>query len=168
MRVTQEGGNILLQDRPGPYWLLGLLLLFGGLLALAMSLGLASNAAELEPGERFGSMLVGLLVALGGLWWLARNPSTQVRLDLTRRRLGLVRIGITGRQVRTFPLDEIDGVEVEQAADSDGDPIWRPVLRTRSGERVALSELWSHDQREVKATVTVVAEVCPRLTHRTS
>jgi hypothetical protein len=160
MRVSREGGVILLRDRPGPYWLLGLFLLFGGLLSLLMPLGLASNAAELEPRERAGSMLVGLGVAIGALWWLARNPATWVRLDLTRRRVGLVRIGITGRHVRTFPLDQIAGLDVEQGADSDGDPIWRPVLRIRNGERVALSQLWSHDEKEVKAAVAVVAEVC--------
>jgi hypothetical protein len=164
MRVTREGGLILLRDRPGPYWALGLLLLFGAGVALAMPLGLASNAAELEPWERAASGAIGLGVGAGAIWWLARSLATRAELDLTRRRLTLVRLGLPGRRVVRLELSEITGVDAEQGKDSDGDATWRPVLRLRSGERMALSELWSHDEKEVREAVATVAGACRLVT----
>ena len=75
-------------------------LLAGGLLAIAMPLGLATDTGDLEPWERLASIGVGIGVSAGALWWLARSPATQVQVDLTRRRLRLVRLGLSGRQVR--------------------------------------------------------------------
>ena len=87
MRVTREGGMITLRDSPGPYWLLGLFLLSGGLLSIAMTLGLATNAGELETRQRLSALIVGVGVAAGALWYLARCPATTVQVDLTRRRI---------------------------------------------------------------------------------
>ena len=42
----------------------------------------------------------------------------------------------------------------------EGGPVWRPAVRLRSGERVLLSELWSHDRVSVEKSVAVVAETC--------
>lgn len=60
VRIRRNGGHISIQDRPGPFWALGLFLLAGGLVALAMPLGLATNAGDLEPWERFACIGVGL------------------------------------------------------------------------------------------------------------
>ena len=160
MRITREGGLISLRDRPGAHWALGLLFLFGAGLAFAMPLGLASNAAELEVWERLATLAFGVSVGAGGIWWLGRSPATRAEIDLTRRRLTMVRLGLQGRRVIRMPLSDVAGVEAERGSDSDGGTIWRPVLRLRSGERVALSELWSHDERGVRQAVAVVSDAC--------
>jgi hypothetical protein len=160
MRITRQGGLITIRDRPGPFWALGLLLLFGGGVALALALGLASNAGEIEPWARVASGLIGLGVGAGAIWWLRRSSATRAELDLTRQRLTLVRLGLAGRLVVQLELSEIGGVEEEQGTDGDGGVIWRPLLRLRNGERIALSELWSHDEKEVKRAVAVVTEAC--------
>lgn len=160
MRIRQNGGHISIRDRVAPFWALGLFLLAGGLVAVAMPLGLATNAGDLEPWERLASLGVGLGVAGGALWWLARSPGTHVQLDLTRRRLRLARFGLSGRQVRWLSFDDLESAEVDQGTDSDGGIVWRPAIRLRSGQLVLLSELWSHDQAEVEAGVSVVAEAC--------
>src|SRR5215208_3634087 len=100
MRITREGGRIMLRDQVAPYWALGLFLLAGGVLAIAAPLGLATNAGELEPWERLVTLGLGIAVAAGALWWLAQNPATEVRLDLTHRALTLVRSGLMGRNAR--------------------------------------------------------------------
>jgi hypothetical protein len=123
-----------------------------------MPLGLATNASDLKPWERLGSVAVGLGVAAGALWWLARNPATRAELDLTRRRLRLVRSGLVGRQVRSLSFDQVATAEVEQSTDSDGGTVWRPALRLHTNQLVLLSELWSHDRADVEQCVTVVAE----------
>ena len=160
MRVTREGGMITLRDRPGPYWFLGLFLLSGGLLSIAMTLGLATNAGELEPWQRLSAVIVGVGVSAGALWYLARSPATTVQLDLTRRLLTLVRTGLRGRHVRRIHFTELTSVELDESKDSDGDPVWRPAVRLGSGEIVPISELWSHDQKEAVSSATVLAESC--------
>jgi hypothetical protein len=160
MRIIREGGQITLRDRVAPYWALGLFLLAGGLLAIAMALGLATNANELKPWERLSSLGIGVGVTAGALWWLAQNPATEVRLDLTRRLLTLVRLGVTGRRERQLSFDELTAVELVQGKDSDGDPIWRPGARLGTGELVLLSQLWSHDEPAVRAGAGAVADSC--------
>jgi hypothetical protein len=160
MRIAREGGLITMRDRAAPHWFLGLFLLAGGLMAIAMPLGLANNADDLETGERLGSLLVGLGVSAGALWLLARSPGTELQLDLTRRSLTLIRRGILGRRVRQLPFDRLASVDLEAGKDSDGDPVWRPVLRLRDGEQVPLSVLWEHDEKGVRAAATSFAEAC--------
>jgi hypothetical protein len=160
VRIKRDGGRITIWDQPAPFWALGLFLLTGGLMAVAMPLGLATNAKSLEPWERLASILVGIGVSTGALWWLARSPASQVQLDLTRRRLRMVRLGISGRLVLQLSFNDLSNVEVEEGSDDEGGPVWRPALRLRSGELVLLSELWSHDQAGVRAGMAVVAEAC--------
>jgi hypothetical protein len=52
VRITRSDDRIIIRDRPGGHWLLGLLLLAGGLLGVAMPLGLARGADRLQPWER--------------------------------------------------------------------------------------------------------------------
>ena len=160
LRIIRDGGVIRLTDRVGPYWALGLFLLAGGLLGLAFPLGLASDAARLEPWERAASMVIGVGVSAGALWWLARNPRTQVTLDLSRRSLLLVRVGITGWWVRQHSFDQLERVELERGADSDGDAVWRPRVRLRDGGVLLLSQLWSHEEAEVRRDLGAVAQAC--------
>jgi hypothetical protein len=160
VRIKRSGGQITLRDRPAPFWALGLFLLAGGLLAVAMPLGLATNADDLEPWERLASIGVGIGVSSGALWWLARSPATQVQLDLTRHRVRLVRLGLSGRRVRQLSFADLASVEVEQGTDDEGSLIWRPAVRLSGGDLVRLSELWSHDRADVEAAARVVAEAC--------
>ena len=167
MRVTREGGMITLRDRAGPHWLLGLFLLSGGLLGIAMPLGLATNAGELEHWERLAALIVGIGVSAGAIWYLTQCPATVVQLDLTRRQLTLTRTGLNGRQVRQLSFTELTSVELAERKDSDGDPMWRPVIRLGSGETLLMSDLWSHDHKAVLAGAAVLAESC-RLPVRSS
>lgn len=125
-----------------------------------MPLGRATNAGDLELWERLASLGIGVGVSIGALWWLARNPTTHVKLDLTRRQVELVRVGLSGRHVRRLAFDDLEVAEVEHGSDSDGGPISRPAVRLRDGQRVLLSELWSHDQEGVAEGVAMVAAAC--------
>jgi len=160
VRITRNAGQVSIRDQAAPFWLLGLFLLAGGVLAVAMPLGLATNAGELALWERLASIGVGVGVIAGALWWLARSPATHVQLDLLHRHLQLVRFGLSGRQVRRLSFDDLEGVEVEQGTDDEGGSVWRPVLHLRSGQLALLSELWSHDQAAVEEVVAAVAEAC--------
>ena len=132
-----------------------------------MPLGLATNAGDLQLWERLASLGIGVGVSAGALGWLARTPKTHVQLDLTRRQVQLVRIGLSGRHVRRLSFDDVELAEVEQGRDDEGGAVWRPAIRLRDGQRVALSELWSHDQVGVAESVAVVAAACGLPTPRT-
>jgi hypothetical protein len=160
VRIARNAGQVLIRDQAGPFWLLGLFLLAGGVLTVAMPLGLATNAGDLALWERLASTGVGVGVIAGALWWLGRSPATHVQLDLLRRHLQLVRFGLSGRQMQQLSFDELEGVKVEYGTDDDGGSVWRPVLGLRNGQLVLLSELWSHDQAAVEEVVAVVAEAC--------
>ena len=168
LHITRTDGQISIRDRPAPSWALGGFLLVGGLVAVAMPLGLATNEDDLELWERLASFAIGVGVSVGAVCWLARNPTTHVQLDLTRRMVQLVRIGLSGRHVRRLSFDELAIAEVEQGSDSEGGPIWRPAVRLRDGQRVLLSELWSHDRVSVAEGAVVVAAACGLPTPATS
>ena len=95
------------------------------------------------------SIGVGVGGGAGALWWLARNPASRAQLDLTRRRLRLVRLGLSGRRAPAF-LWRSRERRNEEGSDDEGGLDWRPAVRLRSGETVLLSELWSHDQAGVR------------------
>ena len=103
---------------------------------------------------------IGLGLIAGALWWLGQNPGTHVQLDLTRRRMRLTRLGLSGRQLREISFDDLASVEVEQSTDDEGGSIWRPTVRLQSGETVTLSEQWSHDEAGVERGVALVTEAC--------
>jgi hypothetical protein len=70
VRIIRTQHLISIRDQVVPFWGLGLFLLGGGVAAVAMALGLASNADELEPWERLASAAVGVGVITGALSWL--------------------------------------------------------------------------------------------------
>jgi hypothetical protein len=160
VRITWADGQVTITDRAASHWFLGLFLLGGGLLCIAAPLGLANDSDRLQLWERVASIAVGLGVGTGALWWLRRSPATRIVLDPSRRRIQLVRLGLTGRKVEEFRFDEVGEVIVEHGKDSDGGAVTRPVARLKSGITIRLSELWSHDAEGVVAAAGAVARAC--------
>ena len=125
---------------------------------MAMPLGLATNAADLQPWERLASFGIGLGVTGGAILWLRQSPGTRTELDLVRRRLRVVRLGIAGRRARELAFGEVESFQVEEQTDGDGNPVWRPAVLLRNGERVGLSELWSHDHLGIDEAARIMSE----------
>ena len=74
MRIEREGGQVWLRDRAAPFWAVGVFLLAGGALGIAMPLGLAQNAGDLKLWERLASGGIGI----GSLLWSTRMKSPVV------------------------------------------------------------------------------------------
>ena len=127
---------------------------------MAMPLGLATNAADLQPWERLASFGIGLGVTGGAIWWLRHSPGTRTELDLTRRRLCVVRYGIAGNRRRQLTFGEVRSFQVKQEVDDDGNSVWQPAALPRNGETIALSELWSHDRLGIAEAATVMSRAC--------
>lgn len=158
MRIARDGERLLAQDRGGAHWVLGLLVLAGGVVAIAAAGGLAANAGALRPWERLATIGIGAGAVAGALWWLGRSPLTRVEVDPVRRTLRLRRLGVWGRQAREIGLAEVVAVHVDLGADDDGGTVARPAVSLRTGERVLLSALWSHDRQAVERAARAVAE----------
>jgi hypothetical protein len=99
-------------------------------------------------------------VSAGPLWWLWRSPSTRVEIDLTRRRMRVRRLGISGRQVQELCFEVLASVELEEAEDSEGGIVSRPVVRLSNGKSILLSQLWSHDRQGVAEAASAMAQAC--------
>jgi hypothetical protein len=151
---------VTIRDQAASHWFLGLFLLSGGLLCIAMTLGLANDFDRFQLWERVATAAVGMGVSAGALWWLGRSPATRVALDPGRRRMQLVRLGLNGRKVEEVRFDEVAEVTVEQGKDSEGGVVTRPIARLKSGATLHLSELWSHDVHGVIAVAEEVARTC--------
>jgi hypothetical protein len=160
VRVRRVNGHIQISDRAGAHWLLGLFLLAGSVLALAAALGLVADVGSLRSWERGMVLVIGLGGGAGALWWLHRSPSTRVTFDLAGRRIQLVRLGLSGRHVQELGFEQAARVAVERGQDDEGGDVSRLVLHLRSGATVLLSELWSHDHRNVIAAASAVADAC--------
>jgi hypothetical protein len=160
MRVSHDRDRITIRDRPGSHWLLGILLLSGGLFGIAATLGLAENAADLGWAGRLMSIGIGGGVAAGALWWLWRSPGSRIELDRTRASIRMTRTGLTGRRELELLFGDVAAVVVEQREDSDGGIVGRPALRLTNGRTVLLSELWLHNLPNVRAVAQIVAETC--------
>lgn len=51
-------------------------------------------------------------------------------------------------------------IELEEAEDSDGGIVGRPVVFLNNGESIPLSQLWSHDRQGLAETASTVAQAC--------
>ena len=158
MRVESRPGELRLSDAPGLYWLLGLLFVGLGAVAVAAPLGLATNAGDLPPWGRLASVAMGLSLIGGGAWTLLRAPYSRVRLDVAGRCGAVIRAGVAGRSVQRFDFAAVAEVDVEATEDDEGHPIYRPVLRLQNGDRLPLSLLWQHHRPAALAATTVVAK----------
>jgi hypothetical protein len=167
VRITRSDDRIIIHDRPGGHWFLGLFLLAGGLLGILAPLGLARDADRLRPWEWTAVLVIGLGVASGALWWLRRSPASRIIIDRGRRRLRLVRTGIGGRRAEELAFEDLSAVAIERGEDDDGGVVSRPIARLRNGATLHLSMLWSHDQEGVAAAAAEVARMCglPAPTH---
>jgi hypothetical protein len=110
--------------------------------------------------ERLAALTVGIGVFAGAIWYLTRCSATVVQLDMTQRQLTLTRTGLSGRHIRKISFAELTSVELVESKDTDGDPIWRPAVRLGNGETLLISELWSHDRKEILAGAAALAQSC--------
>ena len=126
----------------------------GALALLAAALGWGGLDAQ-GAVERWAVALIGAGHLGGGLFlWAGRWSGAVVRrrgVEWTER--GLLR---PARRRQIAP-SEVDRVEVEEERDSDGDAVFRVVLRLRSGERLPLTRQFAPFREAADETAAAVA-----------
>ena len=164
MRIRRDGGHISIRDRAALFWALGLFLLVGGLLAVAMLLGLVIDCqrprAVGAPCQCCGG--VG-----GSLWSLAVARAQPGDLCVVQSHALLPAAGCAsgfdGRDAAVaFVQIDLESVEVDECTDSEGDTVRRlrlsacgPASWSRS------SEPRSHDQAAVEESASVRGRATP-------
>ncbi len=149
MRIIQSNGVVTATDTPGLHWLLGGLLATVGAVFVAATLGLADNAAGQPPGVRAFAGLAGPVGVIAGLGVIRAAPRIRTEFDTTAAE---VRVRRGRGAVESFPLGDIEAVELDQSKDGDGNPVYRPALRLRGGGQVLLASAWMHHGPREAAT----------------
>jgi hypothetical protein len=168
MRAVQNTTHLLVLEGASPLFrpfflgglgllVLGASLLVGGPLFLPSTVGSPSGADGAAPVAGLGTFLAtfGFFVAIVPL--AGRFPyRREIIVDravgkFVRRDRTLLRL----RQ-ETYPLDEVRGVEVEEARHVDGDPYFSLLLRLESGESVTLDRFT--DRAAAGATARLIRD----------
>lgn len=151
--ITINQDWIKVEDRPGCFWLFGLFFVaIGGVFVLGV-LGLFNNLEEVSIWVRLFTFVMGAIGMGTGLYIIDRSPSSQAIWDSRSQKLTLIRKGLLSKEQTSYPLSDINQFVVDQGADSEGDSIFRPVLKLRKGDLVPLSELWNHNKNEVEELI---------------
>ena len=157
MRCWEASTGLFIEDSPGLFWVFGALFVFVGAIFVLGPLGLATNAADVSLGVRivifsFGTIAVGV-----GLWVWKRSPLSRVHVNVTDRYVLVTRWGLTGREEIRVDFAEVHRLELESDKDSEGDPVFRPLVRLRNNATVLLSLLHVHDRTQVERVIQEVA-----------
>ena len=144
MRYTNVDRTITLEHTPGMHWILGVLFIAVGIVAMVASLAVSPDAGGAIAMERLVGASAGFVALVVGTWVCWRSPRTQAVLDLASGLGRIERLGIGVRETIEFPIDVVDTVVLDHAKDDEGGDVYRPALRLRDGRQVLLSPVWLH------------------------
>jgi hypothetical protein len=157
VRFWDATTSFFVEDSPGLSWILGGLFVFvGGAFALG-SLGLFTNAADLSFGIRTAIFVLGTIGICAGGWVWKRSPLSRVQVNVSERYILINRWGLTGRERTRVDFADVQAVEVETSTDSEGDPVYRPILRLHNKAPVFLSLLHVHDRAQLERVIQEIA-----------
>jgi hypothetical protein len=140
--------HLVLRDRAGCMWLLGLMFLGGGTLVLASWL-MGKLGSDFKAWEIAAVAVIGIAHFSAGAWLLVSTPSTSVKLHHDRPVLELSRTWLLARKARLIHLDEVLGFHVHTSADSDGDPVYYLELDLRDGQTLRLNAVGIHGRTAI-------------------
>ena len=140
--------RLVIRDRAGCMWVLGLMFLSGGTLVLTMLLR-GKLGSDFRAWEIWAAAAIGIAHFSAGTWLLTSTPATQVKLHQDRRVLELSRSWLVLRRTRVIHLDELLGFHMHTSTDSDGDPVYYLELDLRNGQTVRLNAVGMHAQTAI-------------------
>jgi hypothetical protein len=138
---------------PGLSWILGGLFVFVGGVFFLGPIGLFTNSEKLSFIMRALVSLRGAVGICTGLWVWKRSPCSRVQAAISEQCLVVTRWGLTGRQELRVPFGDVEGFEIENGVDTDGDAVFRPLLRRRDKTTLLLSVLHVHDRIQMEQMI---------------
>lgn len=143
MKITQEGGRLIIRETPVIVWVFGGLFAIVGAVFVYGALGGYSNYAE---ASRFtiGAHLAGGLIGIAvGLILIQSSPATTVTIDRSAQSIVYTTHWTSGRNSQSFSFAQIDSFTLLEEPDPDGDPVYWLGLRFNDGKELKISRLGS-------------------------
>ncbi len=150
---------VVVRDRPGLWWLLGLMFIGAG--GALVYLGIVS-ASALPPWQAAAVTVMGVVAVATGVAWTWRSPLSRVVVDPQARQVTLSQFGLFGRRSRRFAFDDIREVVVQRRRDDDGAMMVRPALVMKDRRQEPLSALWRHDPAGITKAIATLRSAIRR------
>jgi hypothetical protein len=140
-----------IRDQSGCLAVFGIAFVASGVFVLAFAL--LVDAATLT---RAIAATIGVAHLLGGLFTFRNAPFRKIEIDPHRRELIITSFGWGGRQRQVIAAEDIAGGHLLPDRDSDGDPIFTPRLRLKSGLWLPLVVVPRQSQEQARADLQLV------------
>ena len=138
MRVVQDGERLVVRDRPGGMWLLGLMFVASGTFATAIGAGLLEMEGDVTGWARLAVLAIGLGHLGGGVYVLRQAHATEVVIDRARGVLVVRARGVRRDEAETVRLSDVTRLELFEEKDGDGDLTYTLRLRLTGDRAVPL------------------------------
>jgi hypothetical protein len=158
MRITSTPEQLTLRDNPGCFWFLGLFFIAVGLPFIAGPLGLFTNNNEVSLPVKAFAVVMGCIAVGVGVHLIYEAPVTATVFDRLTGEAVIKERGLFKNSARRIALAEIKSTAIDEKKDSDGDPIYRPLITLHDQQTVLLSSLWIHDKEATEEVVRAVQD----------
>ncbi len=147
-----------IQDQSGCLALFGLLFVASGTLVLVLAFTtIAATKTRLVAAG------IGVAHLLGGLFLFRSSPFRRIEVDVARRELVITSMGWGGRKRQVIAGNDIVGGQLLPDTDSDGDLVYTPRIRLKSGEWVTLVLVPRQIKEAAEEDLRVVYRIAPTL-----
>ena len=157
MKITETSGRMVVTDTPGCLWLFGLAFIGSGTLVLTVPF-LGREWPSFHLWERAAVVVIALSHLAGGLWMVRRHAATRTELDRTSG-IGTHRVRRPGSRVpvvTVFSLADVRGVDVRQAQDSEGDPMFQLRLWLAASRVLLLQSQPAHGEAQARKSAAAI------------
>lgn len=139
MYIEEKDGELVITEKTGCLWLVGLFFAIIGGTFVYGSLGGFSNWNEVETWQIFLTFVMGSLGILVGCWVIFRAPFTKIFINRYTNTIIHRTRGVLSKEEKIYHFDEVKQFFVIEGKDDDGDEIWDLALELQNGETVKLS-----------------------------
>jgi hypothetical protein len=157
MRIRSTTDVMVVKDAPGCIWLLALMFVVGGTVALAAAAGLVDgDGGPISAWARLAAFMLGAAHLGGALWIFRGHAATETVMD---RAQGLVVVrtsGVGPGREDALRFRNVAGVEVREEKDGDGDPVYTLTLRLKDGRALPLHSLPQHGRDALDADARAI------------
>ena len=159
MRIRETEDRFQIEDTPGLHWVIGVLLVVPGALAVLGSTGLFADTTDaLTLNARVIVGLVGAGTVFGGLWWISKAPRSCLVVEPASGKVCLVRTRLRGRLAREWACDAVQGVRVVADKDDEGGEVFQIHLVFDDDEPMSVSTVWHHGRDSIERIARRLAD----------
>jgi hypothetical protein len=146
LKKSGSGGRVVLVDKPGCFYYFGIFFVLIGLLVALTAFFMAPPETEVPMLDRVITVVVGILAAAGGAYFVFNTPRSKVVVENGGRILSVSRTGFQLRAHENYKRTEIDDIYVIDSDEQESAREYSLRMRLTNGEEIPLSINWFKDQ----------------------